>query len=226
MKKGGDKMKKVFMPLLALVIALGFVIALVTPALAAQGDHYKGLFKGLGGEASWSIYDEDTGVYTDIGFHAINELYRFPPGGREATQYVYIWISQYRYDADEYVPLRDVYCYGPLLPESLVVNLSLKSASLTASGLEGWQYDYATETETVVNIDINVSCSATGQMSHHNSNSHYRYPNGFFNIHSSGKSREAIALGEVVVDGASTILETLGSAYIFSAKEGWVEVYR
>lgn len=219
-------MKKIFTPLLALVFTLGLVIALVTPALAGKGDHYKGMFKGLGGEAYWSMYDEDTGVYTDVWIYAVDELYKNPPGSRERTHYANISISQYRYDADEYVPLRDVYFYGSLLPKSLVVYPSLTSASLNAYGLEGWQWDYATETETPVTIDINLGWSATGPKSNYNSHSHSRSPYGVFNYHSTGKSREASALGEVVIDGTSIMLEAPGSARIYSAKEGYVEVIR
>ncbi len=73
-------MKKIAMPLLGLVIILGLVIALVTPARA---DHYKYLYKGLEAQAYWYMYDEDTGIYTDISVYATDGISQNPPGSRE-----------------------------------------------------------------------------------------------------------------------------------------------
>jgi len=213
-------MKKIVMPLLTLVITLGLVIP------AARGDHFIGHFKGLGAEAHWSMYDEDTGVYTDVYIYAVDRIYRTPPQGGGGWQYANISIYQYLYDADEYVPIRDIYCWADPIPGTLVVDGNLTWASLTASGIEGWQYDYDTGEETAITIDVDVSWSGTGPMSNYHSNYHFRYPYGFYNSHSTGKSRQASSLGEVVLDGTGLTLQASDYAEVFSSKEGSVEVYR
>ncbi|GEM_PF-2545978 len=215
-------MKKIVIPLPALVLTLGLMIALVTPALA---DHYKYLYKGLEAQVYWYMYDEDTRIYTDISVYAIDGINQNPPGSREQFHYLNIWIYQYSYDADgNYVPIRDVYFYGDILPGSIAINHSLTSAGLTAYGLEGWQYDYAAELETPVIFDIEVSWSAIGPLNNSSSNSHYRYPYGFYHSHSTGKSREASILGEVVYDGIIATLGASGYGYIASTKDGYMSV--
>jgi|MudIll2142460700_1097286.scaffolds.fasta_scaffold151979_1 hypothetical protein len=196
-------MKKAIMSFLALAMTLGLMIALATPAQAAEVRN----FKGLGAEAYWSLYDEDTGVYTDVHVYFFDGVFRSPSSGRETRYYAGIGISQYRYVDDEYTPIRDVYCFADPLSGGIAVERNLTSASLTASGIQGTQWDYASETETAVNIDINVSCTAAGPLSNSHYNGHWRYPSEFVFYHGTGKSREGSAAGVVTLDGLSIMLE-------------------
>lgn len=215
-------MKKVVMPLLALLVALGSVIPLATPALGAEVRH----LKGQGGDASWSVYDEDTGIYTDVFVYAFDGVLRQPSGITEKNCNASISISQYRYDADEYVPIKDISFWGDLLPGSMVVNRSLTGASLAASGLQGTQWDYATGIETVVVIDINVSWTGTGPMSNYSYNYHWRYPSEFVFNHGTGRTREASARGAVIYDGISVMLGAADYANITLTNEGHQGVSR
>lgn len=214
-------MKKVVRPLLTLVVILGLVI------LAAQGEHYHVLYKGLGANAYWSMYDEGTGEYTDISIYAVDHFEKYPPRSRAAYQWGEIYISKYKYEDDQYVPISDAYCWVELPRGSLAVDQALMSASLSASGLVGWQYNYSDPpSETEVTIDVNVSWSASGPKSNYNDNYHYRFPSGFGNSHDSGMRRYGSALGDVVLDSISLALGTSSDAQVFSSKSGGVEVWR
>jgi len=217
-------MKRVFIPFLAMVISLGLVLPLVTPA--APGDHYKGQIKGMGAEAWWSLYDEVSGVYTDILVYTSDKVYKNPLDSPEARAYGEIDIWQYRYVDDEYVPIRDVYFWGDVPAGSIVVDRTLSSASLILSGVEGEIYDHATESSTPVLLDIDLRWSAIAPITLDSYRSHNRYPDGFAYYFSRGKSREAETFGVVSFEDTSIPLEFAQRATILSSRTGTVEVYR
>ena len=217
-------MKRVFMPLLALVFMLGLVLLLTTPALAAPGDHFTRQTKGLGADAAWNLYDEASGIQTDIQVYFSNDQERNPPDKPEGAPFVQIYISQYH--VDEYVPIRDIWLYGEIPPEGIAVDRTLSSASLILSGLEGEQYIYDDDAITPITIDISLSWSAIGPTSIDTWTSHNRSPNGFSFYHSHGKSREANAQGTIVFGDTSITLDSPYWCTIYSAKTGIVQVYR
>jgi len=217
-------MKRVCSPFLAMALMLGLVMLLTTPALAASGDHSTRQIRGLGASAAWNLYDEASGIQTDIQVFFSNDLERNPPAKPEGAPSVYIYISQYY--VDEYEPIRDIWYDGDIPPESVAVERTLSSASLSLSGLEGAQYDYASEAITPITIDISLNWSGIGPTSIDTWTSHNRSPVGFSFYHSHGKSREANAQGTIVFGDTSIMLDSPYWCTIYSSQTGIVQVYR
>lgn len=215
-------MKKVFLSMLALILAMGLVLSTAAPALAGELYH----FKGIGANAYWFMYDEDTGVYTDIFVYGRDVSTQNPPGRPQTTQYAGIEIFQYRYEGEEFIPISDVSYWGPIPAGCLVIERNLASARLIAYGLEAWEWDYITEEGTAVSLDVDVSWIATGPLSRESYKWRYHSPYVNVNYRYTGSSRGATAQGGINYDGTSIILGVSNGAGIFSAKEGFVEVSR
>lgn len=213
-------MKKALLSILALTVIMGLMLSMSAPALAGQIYH----LRGTGANAYWFMFDGATGVYTDIYVYGHNETYQSPPGHSPAKQYAGIQILQYRYDGDEYVPLSEVSYWGPA--GCLVIDRKLASASLVASELDAWKWDYITEERSPVSLDVDVSWVATGPLSRDSYNWRYRSSDVTISYHYSGKNQGAIAEGTICYDGTSKILGASSGAGIFSAREGRVEVSR
>jgi len=198
-------MKRVFMPFLAMAFSLSLVAFLAMPALAAPGDHTTRMTKGKGADAAWNLYDEASGIQTDIQIYITDDQDHNPPDKAEAAPYLSIYV--YQYYVDPYVPIRDIWYDGEIPLESMAVNRNLSSASVTFSGL-GEQYDYGSDMLSDISIGISLNWSAVGPVSIDTWTSHNRYADGFTFYHSHGKSREANAQGTLVVGDTSIALDS------------------
>jgi len=196
-------MKKAIRSFLALAMTLGLTIALAAPAQAAWVTHSK----EVSGSAFWHMYDDAAGIYTNVDVYASDGVFRSPSGDPGSFRSVSISISQFRYEGDDYVPVRDISFWGDIPAGCLVVSQNLTSASLIVSGLQGTQWDYETETETPVTIGLNVSWTANGPLSNYTYNYHWRYPSEFVYNRGTGKSREGSAVGILSLDGFDIVLE-------------------
>jgi hypothetical protein len=198
-------MKRAFIPLLAVAISLGLVLLLATPTFATSGDHSIRQSKGRGTSTAWNLYDEVSGIQTDIVVILIDEQIRYLPEKPGGGPYLDIYI--YQYYVDPYLPIRDIWFSGAIPQEGMEINHALSSASLILSGLEGEQYDYTSDAISPMLIDIGLIWSATGSTSIDNWTSHNRYAGGFTFYHSRGKSREANAQGTIGFGGTSVALD-------------------
>jgi len=215
-------MRKKLLSILALALMAGLMLSMSVPALAGENYHYK----STGANAYWFMYDEVTGVYTDISVYGYDSVDQNPPGRPQAKQYVGIGVFQYRYDGDEYIPLSDVSYWGYVPEGCLVIDSKLASASIVADDLGAWKWDYVAEEGTPLSLDVNVSWMATGPLNRNNYKWHYHTPYTNMNHHYNGKSREATAQGNICYDGTGIILGASDGAAMFSSREGYVEVSR
>lgn len=205
--------------LLLLVLALGLVLSISTPTLAGEIYH----FKGEGASAYWYMYDAESDVHTSISVWAVDELVQEPPGRPQAEQYAWISIFQYRIN-EKFEPLLDIWSWGPLPEDSLVVERKLAEASLRAEDLPAWMYNYTTGNASEVKLDIETNWTNTSEVISYHDNWHYKSPDVIFNARASGKYREASAQGSITYDDNQIKLEATEWAEIFSAKEGYVMV--
>ena len=215
-------MKKVLLSIPLLVLITILVLSAATPALAGQLYHSK----GTGADAYWLMYDQGTGVYTDIFVYGRDSMYQDPPGRPQAKEYGNISIFQYRYDEEEFVPLVDISYWGAIPEGGLAIDNKLASASVVASDLAARKWDYLAEEETAVSLDVDVNWMATGSLSRESYSWHHHFPYMNANYHYSGKSRGATAQGSVHYDGISIILGASDGGRIFYTREGLTEVNR
>ena len=199
-------MRKVFLPFLAMVIFAGLTVPLAAPALAAPGDHVNRQTIGKGANAAWNLYDEASGIQTDIQVFFTDDQDHHPPDKPEGAPYLYIYI--YQYYVDPYVPIKDIWFDGEIAPEGVAVDRTLSNASLILSGLEGGQYDYESDSVSPISIELSLYWSGLGPISIDTWTSHMRYADGFSFYHSHGKSREANAQGTIVFGDTSVALDS------------------
>lgn len=208
-------MKKWLIGLTVLLCALVIAVPMALPALAGDIAH----FKGEGVSADWFLYDEVSGNCTYVNVWASGELNQQPPGKPQAMRSVMVdvWMSGPSMDVE-------IFCWGDIPADCLVINKNLDSAILMVTDLQGYMIDYYDYTETEVNLDVNIEWTANGPLMRNSENYRYQSPYGNYNYHYTGKSRDAIAEGTISWDGDSIELGTSEYASIFSGRGGYVEV--
>ena len=202
---------------IALVVVMALLLSMSAPVFAGQ------VFRSerTGAYAQWIMYDESTGIYTEVYIHGHEAKYHNPPGRPQTEQYIGIQIVQYQY---WYEIITDIWYWGSVPAGSLTIDRKLATASLAVDGLQAWKSDYQTGEKTLVTLDLNISWTATGPLTRDRYHWHYRSPYMNVNYRYSGKSRQATAQGSFCLDGTNIILGASDWSGIFSAKDGQVIV--
>ena len=206
--------------LIALAVVMVLILSMPVSVLAGQ------VFRSerTGAYAQWIMYDESTGIYTEVYIHGHEAKYHNPPGRPQTEQYIGIQIVQYQYWW--YASITEVWYWGNIPAGCLSVDQRLGNASLVVQGLQAWKWDYETWETIPVTLDLNISWTATGPLTRDRYHWHYRSPHMNVNYRYSGKSRQATAQGSVCHDGTNIILGASDWSGIFSAKDGQVVVNR